>query len=170
VALQLLIVQKSVHLYFSSAVYYILTLQQWSASGLHFEPVLFTILLDPCLVNCASTKLVCYADDCTVLHKVFPNEVDSPQEKASKFIIDAKTQRLEMNAAKCQVIHFLRKPSLPITPPVLVLKSDPLTPVNSVKILGIWFTSDLKWTTHLQCLQEVCLVPQISSNYFIVMA
>jgi hypothetical protein len=57
-------------------------------------PVLFAILLDPCLVNCASTKLVCYADDCTLLHKVFPNEVDSLQEKASKFIIDAETQRL----------------------------------------------------------------------------
>jgi hypothetical protein len=119
-------------------------------------PTLFAILLDPCLVNCASIKLVCYADDCTLLHKVFPNEVDNLQEKADQFISQAEGQKLEVNSNKCQIIHFPRKPSLSIAPPPLVLKSTSLLPLNSVKILGVWFTSDLKWTTHLQYVYKKC--------------
>jgi hypothetical protein len=120
-------------------------------------PVLFAMLLDPCLHSSIKTKMIAYADDCTLLHKVMPLEHDTLQDEADLFVKSALTQGLEINPSKCQIIHFLSThfPS-PTAPPLILLHGNPLSPVKSIKILGVSFTSDLKWNTHLLYVYKKC--------------
>jgi len=73
-------------------------------------PVLFAILLDPCLSSFtdsdSSSKLICYADDCTILNAVYPNELDSLQDVADNFISVTSQQGLMINTNKCMSITF----------------------------------------------------------------
>jgi hypothetical protein len=120
-------------------------------------PVLFAMLLDPCIISdkYANSKLVYYADDCTLLSSVFPNQPDFLQDDADLFISSTKEQGLEINPGKCQIISFRARSSI-VIPPVVSLNSVPVTQVSSIKILGVWFTSDLKWTLHLDYTYKKC--------------
>lgn len=123
-------------------------------------PVLFAVLLDPCLSQALESKLICYADDCTIMSRVFPNGTDSLQGDANLFIQTAESLGLDLNPEKCQVISFTSRRSISTGPPrppsTIVLNNVPLSPVTRVKILGVWFTEDLKWDYHCDYVYNKC--------------
>jgi hypothetical protein len=112
-------------------------------------PVLFALLLDPCQITCPNSKLVAYADDCTIMHKVLPGGQDTLQVVADDFIGSAAFQGLEINPEKCQLLDLHYSNAHPITPPTLHINSTQIHPEECIKILGVFFTSDLGWNTHL---------------------
>jgi hypothetical protein len=86
-----------------------------------------------------------------------PLEQDTLQVEADFLVVSAQAQGLEINPSKCQIIHFLSSHSRdPLVPPVIFLHGDPLSPETSIKILGVWFTSDLKWSKHLHYVYKKC--------------
>jgi hypothetical protein len=85
-----------------------------------------------------------------------PYEQDTLQSDADNFIALAQAQGLEINSTKCQIIHFHLPRSPCPTPPPVLLQSIALLPETNLKILGVWFSSDLKWRTHLQYLYKKC--------------
>jgi hypothetical protein len=119
-------------------------------------PFLFAALLDPCLLDYNNCKLICYADDVTILHKVMPSQPDMMQNIADSFILTANDQGLEINPDKCQTITFCSRRSSSLVPPVISLGSKLLSPVESMKILGVHFTADLKWSLHLDFVYKKC--------------
>jgi hypothetical protein len=152
--------------YFSGRMQCVIVDQLSASSFLHctsgvpqgsiLGPVLFAVLLDPCLSTCLNSRVISYADDCTLLNKVFLNQPDLLQGDADLFIHSALEQGLEINAEKCQIISFHRKRSPSVTLPDVLLQSTPVPQVYSIKILGIWFSSDLKWTLHLDHVYKKC--------------
>ena len=119
-------------------------------------PVLFATILDPCQVSSENVKLIAYADDCTLLNRVFPGDVDTFQCILDLFIQSTNMQGLDINPSKCQCICFPGKRHLFVPPPNLSLSLSPLPAVSSIKILGVWFCSSLKWSIHLSYIYKKC--------------
>jgi hypothetical protein len=118
-------------------------------------PVLFAILLDPCLCLSTNSKFICYADDCTIMNSVLPLQIDTLQCDTDLFLNGTREQGLEINTGKCQIIIFTAR-TPPTKPPDIFLRGVALAPVESVKILGVWFTCDLKWSMHLNYVYKKC--------------
>jgi hypothetical protein len=85
-----------------------------------------------------------------------PSQPDVMQNIADSFILSANDQGLEINPEKCKTITFCSRRASSMVPPVISLSSKPLTPVESIKILGVHFTADLKWSLHLDFVYKKC--------------
>jgi len=90
------------------------------------------------------------------MNKLVFGQVDTLQQDVDGFLESTTNQGLDINPSKCQIIQFCPKRCPSSSPPSIVLQSHPLTPENSIKILGVWFTSNLKWTVHLDYAFQKC--------------
>ena len=68
---------------------------------------------------------------------------------ADRFLDLTTVQGLVINPEKCQVIEFPAKEFEHMPVPRILLQSSPLYPSSNIKVLGVWFSSDLKWNIHL---------------------
>jgi hypothetical protein len=113
-------------------------------------PILFATVLDPCQIASPNTKLICYADDCTVMHRVFAGNLDTLQSDSDELITTAAKQGLDINPQKCQLLVLTGKRSLQTNIVSIKVANHSITAESSITILGIWLSSDLKWKTHLE--------------------
>jgi hypothetical protein len=95
-----------------------------------------------------------YADDTQVYGTCRPGAAALLQNRVSACIADVadwmRSNRLQLNAAKTEVIWFAsprRQHQIPTDP--LVVGSDTVAPVNSVRDLGIFLDSDLSMRSHV---------------------
>jgi len=95
-----------------------------------------------------------YADDTQVYGFCRPGSAMQLQNRVTDCIADVadwmKSNRLQLNTAKTEVIWFAsarRQHQLPVEP--LVVGADAVSPVNSVRDLGIFLDSDLSMRTHI---------------------
>ena len=95
-----------------------------------------------------------YADDTQVYGSCRPDATAQLQARVSSCIADVATwmrsNRLQLNTAKTEVIWCAstrRQHQLPTTP--LIVGSDAVVPVRSVRDLGIHLDSDLTMRTHI---------------------
>jgi hypothetical protein len=93
------------------------------------------------------TLMVKYADDITIIHKIRPGEVDLSTAELKHIATSAAAVGLSLNGKKCSVLSLSTVKNAPLLP--VFLKDIPLNTVNSLKILGVTFSSDLKWKCHI---------------------
>jgi hypothetical protein len=77
---------------------------------------LFAVLLDPCQIADRNCKLIAYAEDCTLLHRVFPRCQDTLQSVIDEFIGSTTSQELEINPTKCQLLEIYSSRAKQISP------------------------------------------------------
>ena len=85
----------------------------------------------------------------TTMAEIVPRDATGDAQAATKFVEDWSTaQKMQLNADKCKVmvIDFKRKKH--VFCPLLVDGCE-LETVDSVKILGVTISSNLKWNKHV---------------------
>uniref|UniRef100_A0A670IUV5 ribonuclease H n=1 Tax=Podarcis muralis TaxID=64176 RepID=A0A670IUV5_PODMU len=85
-----------------------------------------------------------YADDAVILSRTAADLANA----VNAFIAYCKAEALNINYKKSKVLHFTRSRKLKLEP--LKITGGYLEKVKAFKYLGLIFTYNLSWTTHLQ--------------------
>lgn len=125
-------------------------------------PILFCLLVDNFTPVAPNSTVIKYADDITILHFVRSPHDDLLQLEWENCVSWSETNFLPINAAKCKVLDIVTKQNLLLSP-VHFSNGSCLPNVCDLKILGVTFSSSLKWNCHLQ---EV--IRKASQRIFIV--
>ena len=116
--------------------------------GTKLGPLFFLIM-----VNDLSSELTLYkyVDDCAISEVVRVCEPDLPklQQELDNVTQWSSANNMKLNVKKTKdfTVSFLI--NQPLAQP-LIVNNQPLEAVNTIKLLGVNLTSDLKWTTHIR--------------------
>ena len=122
------------------------------AQGSILGPLLFVMLINDITVKYSNSDIIAYADDITVLHHVDENNSDRLNEEALHIAQWAATKGLQINESKTKSITLKRSTKIFQVPPVKLEQT--IEEVSHVKILGVTFQNDTKWTRHFDDLYK----------------
>ena len=106
--------------------------------------------------------MIKYADDVSLLHFIRSSDDDFLQSEFDNVKSWSKIAGLPINFSKCAVTNFVTSKALSCSP-VLCSDVDVLPTNTEIKILGVTFSHDLLWKTHI-CNQ----VKKASKRIFII--
>ena len=112
-------------------------------------PYLFNLVVGSLRPMYQSTTIIKYIDDCTFVIPI-SNSCDTKiLQEHDNMLHWSAMNSLSLNDAKCKLMWIPRRKdcTLPVFPPI------PL--VTELKILGVHFTSDLKWNRHFEFVNTV---------------
>ena len=111
-------------------------------------PLLFLVFINDINSN-ISSQIRLFADD-TIIYRAIKSAADqiALQEDLNKLEQWAKEWQMEFHPDKCKTIHITRSPN--IKKHVYTIYGVPMETVTSVKYLGVNFTSDARWNTHIK--------------------
>ena len=112
-------------------------------------PLLFSIAVADLVPIHENTSVIKYADDITLLHFMRSVDDDFLQSEFNNVVSWSEAAGLQLNLSKCSIINFVTKKSLHCSP-IVCSNGDVLPVKNEVKILGVTFTDNLLWNTHVQ--------------------
>ena len=114
---------------------------QGSVSG----PYLFNLFIDDlCIDNSPLTHLIKYADDTTIQVSVCKSKPDESRETVNQYLEWSVDNCMPCNVVKCNELCFQKKNKDSYTP------IDNIGQVNSLKILGITFQSNSRFSEHIK--------------------
>ena len=126
----------------------------WSAvssgvpQGSVLGPVLFCMATDSLSHVCQNSAIIRYADDFSILHFVRSASEDHLQVEWDNIVSWSESVNLPLNFLKCRVMDFVTKKNLCL-PHVSLRDGTFLNCVSSLSFLGVIFTSDMKWNSHV---------------------
>ena len=109
----------------------------------------------PFILSCCGERsdlsLYKYVDDCTIYEVLFKSEPSVLQNELNKIIKWSESNNMKINVTKTKElsITFLKN-GAPMDR--LTVYNQPLHLVLSSKLLGVYESSDLKWSTHIDCI------------------
>jgi hypothetical protein len=119
-------------------------------------PILFAILLNSIPTKFSNSKLICYADDTTLLHSVAPGEPDHLQAEINNFLDWSLSKKMEINVKKTKLLTITRN-KLYAPSNVFTMNGIPVEEVLQLKLLGIIFQQNTSWNSHFQLIyQKAC--------------
>ena len=124
-------------------------------------PLLFCMSIDKFTSVSPNSMCIKYADDVTILHFVRNSSADSLQlewENAERW---SDMHGLPLNRSKCSIMNINTKRSLSLAC-VTDSSGSIVNTVNSVKVLGVYLSSDLKWNFHVDS-----IVKRASKRFYI---
>jgi len=124
------------------------------------SPILFAILLSSLKPLDNQTFYFKYADDLTIVQST-ENPPDNKRLAVElNHVVDWCTKnKMIINESKTHIMHISNRKTP--TPPLVVLNDEPLTCVESAKLLGIFIQTNLKWD-----LQIVTSIMKASRIFF----
>ena len=127
----------------------------WSAvssgvpQGSVLGPILFCMTTDSLSHVCKNSVIIRYADDVSILHFVRSASEDHLQTEFKNIVTWPENVNLmPSNFLKCRVIDFVTKKNFYL-PHVYLRDGTLLNSVSSMTFLGVTFTSDMKWSSHV---------------------
>ena len=129
--------------------------------GTKLGPWLFLLMINDLVVDALTWK---YVDDTTITQTIprgWTRDVQSAVSAVEAWSIENK---MELNAGKCKEMRIDFKRNTHNFPPI-VINGKELSVSNSVKILGVTISSDLKWNDHI----SECIRKANKRLYFIVL-
>jgi len=112
-------------------------------------PLLFCAVISSLQPVFPNSKIVKYADDVNLLHFVRDHHEDRLQEELNNITRWSREVGLPLNSSKSAVMDIVTKSALHLCP-ITDESGSPFPSVSSLKILGITFSSDLRWDYHFQ--------------------
>ena len=110
-------------------------------------PLLFALAVHISPV-CSNSSMIKYADDILLLHFTRSPSDDMLQLEWNNLVQLSNSLQLPINYSKCQVMDIITKSSLQVSP-VVDSTSSFVPQVSSMKFLGVFFSSTLKWNLHI---------------------
>ena len=129
--------------------------------GTKLGPWLFLLMINDLKVDAFTWK---YVDDTTIAQTIPRGSSGDVQSSVSAVEVWSNENRMELNADKCKEMRIDFKRNTHNFPPIVVNEKE-LTVSNSVKILGVTISSDLKWNEHI----SECIKKANKRLYFIVL-
>ncbi len=117
-------------------------------------PIFFVVVmrsLKPVSDRSIMTK---FADDVTVSHHVYSNEIDQIQSEMNHITEWSAENSLKLNTKKTYIFNVSFAKNVPESQ--LIVDGNILQSVEEVKLLGVTFCSDLKWKCHLDSILKKC--------------
>ncbi|MEL7309767.1 MAG: reverse transcriptase domain-containing protein, partial [Pseudomonadota bacterium] len=136
-------------------------LSRWSEvtsgvpQGSVLGPVLFALCIDSLSPICANSACFKYADDVTFLHFIRKDSDDVLQSEWNNLEKWSRDVGLFLNLDKCCVMNCVTKKSL-VMKPLTTLNSVTIRTVNTVRLLGVLFSSNLTWNDHFSLVTKKC--------------
>ena len=145
--------------------------------GTKVGPLLFLCMINDAALSTDLRYKYMYVDDLTILERHSSMEQSAISEHITNLKIWADKNDMQINEKKSAVMHVNFSRSAQTQRPVLVGETA-LPVINSVKILGVNITSDMKWEEHVKAMKKkaskrlhmLCLakrqgIPLISSHF-----
>ncbi|MEL7309610.1 MAG: reverse transcriptase domain-containing protein, partial [Pseudomonadota bacterium] len=110
-------------------------------------PILFSLVIDSLSPIHANTMFFKYADDLTVLHFMRSSSEDQLQDEIDGIEEWTTKHSLKINFSKTSVMDIVTKRSVNCRP--VSLSGSSLDIVPYIKILGCYFSEDLKWNVFI---------------------
>jgi len=126
-------------------------------------PILFCMVVNDLAPVCQNSIFIKYADDLTILNLFQDSNDDNLQAEVSHVTEWCKTKGLDMNLSKCYVMNVITKKSLSCRP-ISITDDFFMTDANHLKILGCYFSHDMKWDKHV----EMCIKNASRKVYLIL--
>ena len=99
-----------------------------------------------------NARLWKYVDDTTISETVAKGELSNAQRTIERVVQWSLENRVQLNTDKCKEMRISFTKSQQEFEPILI-NSDALEVVDSVKLLGLNIFSDLTWNIHIN---EIC--------------
>ena len=125
-------------------------------------PVLFCLVVDNFCCTSPNSFCVKYADDFNILHFVRNACDDNLQQEWNNVVSWSSAHFLPLNESKCSVLDIFTNKCL-FCPDVFTNDGHPLQRVTNVRILGVIFSSDLKWNAHFDF-----VLSKISKRFYLL--
>lgn len=87
--------------------------------------------------------MIAYADDITLLHHVNDQHADTLQDDVNTFSNCAAENNLRINTSKTKSFLFSRDNHTQV--PAIFVDGQAVERLNSIKLLGVYFPSNMKW-------------------------
>ena len=127
---------------------------KWRSQGSLLGPILFAIVINDFEPLSDRSKFVAYADDLTIIHHVPPLEDNLIQKELEQIESWSRGIGLSLNKTKTKLLTISR--STIDSLPVISLNGSRIERVHKLKILGIFFDSNLKWGNQLDHVTKKC--------------
>jgi hypothetical protein len=126
--------------------------------GAVLSPLLFSMYTDS-LKSTNSNAIVKYADDTVIAGKVkCVSDSEGFQNSIQEICSWSSQNDLLLNKSKCLECRFhLQRRNLTSVFHRSVINDSAIEQVEHVKYLGVHFSSDCTWTTHVSCIFSKCL-------------
>jgi len=119
--------------------------------GGHLSPLLFSLFVNSISLQLKQVKFLLYADDIKIFHKIgSPTDSTLLQSELDIFTEWVSHLGLTLNLSKCNVISFSRSLTPIIT--TYFLNGTELEQVSSIKDLGIIYSPNLCFSTHINAI------------------
>jgi len=125
-------------------------------------PILFSLVMDSLSPVHENTMFFKYADDLTVLHFMRCSSEDKLQDEIDGIVEWTTKHSLEINVTKTSIMNVITKKSVNCLP--VYLSGNVLDPVSHLKILGCFFSEDLKWNVFVDQ-----MVKRSSSRIYLIL-
>lgn len=111
-------------------------------------PLLFILATDSFSTRCTNSQVIRYADDISIVHFIRNESDDRSQLEWSNLEEWSNAHSLPLNCSKCVVMDFATKRSLCLSD-IKTTQGHTLPNVSTFPLLGVVFSSDLKWNVHV---------------------
>jgi hypothetical protein len=112
-------------------------------------PSLFALLISSLKPLYRTSRMVKYADDITLIHNFYSNDEDHLSDEWMHIQNWALSNSLPINFLKTKVLNVSTNKSL-LLPPLFCCDGTLVEAVDTTRLLGITFSSDLKWNGHIE--------------------
>ena len=117
-------------------------------------PLLFVMYIND-LPHLTNTKIIAYADDISLVHLSESSSSSVFQDDIDIFVEWAQNKKLRINEAKTKSLTISGRPTSS-SPTHIHVNGTVIEDVPSLKILGMFFSSDNKWDDQFDFLYKKC--------------